>query len=93
MKINPFDKTEWPLGWMSPANWLKPEFLEAFRNWRERWEHEIMLWYEHSGRWLHFVAVDYPEIKESLSPQKLMELREKAQNWDDLQSSAKVMEK
>jgi len=37
---------------------------------------------EHSGRWLHFVAVDYPEINEPLSPQSLMELKEKAAKWD-----------
>ena len=39
---------------------------------------------EHSVRWLHFVAVDYPDIKESLSPQKLMELKEKAGKWDTI---------
>ncbi len=28
------------------------------------------------------MAVDYPEIKESITPQKLMELKEKAEKWD-----------
>ena len=58
------------------------KFEERMDAWLERLRAEYALLEEHSGRWLHFVAVDYPEIKESLSPQKLMELREKAENWN-----------
>ena len=52
-------------------------------SWLEKLKVEHDLLKKHSGRWLHFVAVDYPEIKESLSPQKLMELKEKAEKWDE----------
>ena len=39
----PFDKTEWPLGWMAPVNWHKAEFINAFHNWREKWEPRIVI--------------------------------------------------
>jgi len=42
---------------------------------------------EHSGRWLHFIAVEYPELKKSLSPQKLMEIEKKAEKWDKIKKA------
>ena len=57
-------------------------FVLVDEEWLEKLRVEHDLLKEHSGRWLHFVAVDYPEIKESLSPQKLMELKGKAERWD-----------
>ena len=60
--------------------------------WLERLKVEYDLLKEHSGRWLHFVAVDYPEIKESSSPQKLMELKEKAEKFDLLMKIIKEFE-
>jgi len=56
---------------------------EELKIWLEKLKVEHDLLKEHSGRWLHFVAVDYPEIKESLSPQELMELKEKAGKYDE----------
>lgn len=47
-------------------------------------EHDLLK--EHSGRWLHFIALDYTELRESFSPQKLMELKEKAEKFDYWQS-------
>ena len=63
-------------------DWDQRFDVSAYLNARDVWleklkvDHDLLK--EHSGRWLHFVAVDYPEIKESMSPQKLMELKEKA---------------
>ena len=74
----------------SPVDFFKSvEYMRDLVAWKEKhdaWlekikvEHDLLR--EHSGRWLHFVAVDYPEIKESLSPKKLMELKEKAEKYD-----------
>jgi len=61
MKINPFDKTEWPLGWMSPANWHKAEFINAFHNWREKWEPKYVELEEKAEK-LGDIS-SYPEIK------------------------------
>lgn len=58
-------------------------FVLVDEEWLEKLKVEHDLLKEHSGRWLHFVAVDYPEIKESLSPQKLMDLKRKAEKWDE----------
>ena len=55
--------------------------------WLVKVKAEFDLLEEHSGRWLHFVAVDMPEINESLTPERLMKLRERAEKWDSFRDS------
>ena len=60
----------------------EPEDADKLDAWLEKLKVEYDLLKEHSGRWLHFVAVDYPKFWGLTSPQKLTELKEKAEKWD-----------
>lgn len=88
------EKPEFPIGFTTDYEHYKG-LIKWWQEHNDVWLEMLKVRYdilsEHSGRWLHFVAVDYPEIKEWISPQKIMEIMEKAEKYDEIQASVPLV--